>query len=148
MVNKANMRLVVAALRSGKYPQGRGALKQLTIDGTVLGYCCLGVMCEVAAEHGVAIETALLPVNDAIKKVSFDGGTAFLRGNVIEWLGVGHNGELDRDLFIGKDDDGEISAAFANDELGWGFLRIAASMEEYYKLLEDDDETVAPAAQD
>lgn len=149
MVNKENMRLVVAALRSGKYPQGRGMLKQVTPDGTALGYCCMGVMCEVAMEHGVAIETALVPVNDAVSKVTFDGGTAFLRGNVIGWLGVGNNGELDRDLVIGKDGNEEITAAFANDQLGWDFLRIAASMEEYYELLEDDDvETVAPAPQD
>ncbi len=32
----------VAALRSGKFTQGRSALK--TVDG---GYCCLGVLCEI-----------------------------------------------------------------------------------------------------
>lgn len=149
MVNKANMRLVVAALRSGKYPQGTGMLKQVTPDGTALGYCCMGVMCEVAMEHGVAIETALVPVNDAVSKVTFNGSTAFLRGEVIAWLGVGHNGVLDRDLVIGKDGDEVISAAYANDGLKWDFERIAASMEEYYELLKDDDvETVAPAPQD
>lgn len=149
MVNKENMRLVVAALRSGRYPQGTGMLKQVTLDGTVLGYCCMGVMCEVAMEHGVDIETQLVSVNDSTKKVSFAGSTAFLRDNVIGWLGVGDNGELDRDLVIGKDGNEEISAAFANDGLRWDFERIAASMESYYKLLEDDDvETVAPASQD
>lgn len=35
---------VVAALRSGKYPQGRNALR--TKDGN--GFCCLGVMCDIA----------------------------------------------------------------------------------------------------
>lgn len=140
MVNKANMRLVVAALRSGKYPQGRGMLKQVTPDGTALGYCCMGVMCEVAMEHGVAIETALVPVNDAVSKVTFNGSTAFLRGNVLAWLGVCDNGELDCDLIIGKDGILVILAAHANDDLKWDFEQIAASMEEYYKLLEADDE--------
>lgn len=149
MVNKKNMRLVVAALRSGKYPQGRGMLKQVTPDGTALVYCCMGVMCEVAMEHGVAIETALVPINDAVSKVTFNGSTAYLRGNVLNWLGVGDNGETDRDLIVGKDGNETISAALANDELKWDFERIAASMEEYYELLEDDDvETVAPAPQD
>lgn len=150
MVNKENMRLVVAALRSGKYPQGTGMLKQVTSDGTVLGYCCMGVMCEVAMEHGVVIPTRLISVTGSVSEVSFDGSTAFLRRNVLDWLGVGDNGELDRDLVIGMDGDEKISASYANDVLKWDFERIAASMEEYYKLLEDDDdaETVAPAPQD
>lgn len=100
-------------------------------------------------EHGVAIETALVPINDAVSKVTFNGSTAYLRGNVLDWLGVGDNGETDRDLIVGKDGNETISAAFANDELKWDFERIAASLEEYYELLEDDDvETVAPAPQD
>lgn len=138
-VNKENMRLVVAALRSGKYLQGRGMLKQTTAYDTVLGYCCMGVMCEVAAEHGVEIDVKIISVTDSTRKVSFDGSTAFLRSNVIEWLGVGDNGELDQDLTIGMDGNETVSAAFANDELRWDFPQIAESMEKYYKLLEDDD---------
>lgn len=41
MLNK-NAKKWVAALRSGKYKQGRGALKK---DGK---YCCLGVACEIS----------------------------------------------------------------------------------------------------
>ena len=37
---------VVAALRSGQYPQGYGALR------TAKGYCCYGVMCEVTGNTG------------------------------------------------------------------------------------------------
>lgn len=39
----------VAALRSGDYPQGAGMLRSATSDG----YCCLGVLCELAVKHGV-----------------------------------------------------------------------------------------------
>lgn len=35
----------VNALRSGKYIQGEGKLKQKMDDGVV--YCCLGVLCEI-----------------------------------------------------------------------------------------------------
>lgn len=148
MVNKENMRLVVAALRSGKYLQGRGRLKEIFKDS--ISYCCMGVMCEVAMEHGVILATATYPLGESSKSVSFDGSSAFLRRNVLDWLGVGDNGELDRDLVIGKDGNETIAASYANDELKWDFEQIAASMEEYYKLLEDDDdvETVAPAPQD
>lgn len=37
----------VTALRSGEYVQGVGALRSLTIHGDI-GYCCLGVLCELA----------------------------------------------------------------------------------------------------
>lgn len=148
MVNKENMRLVVAALRSGKYLQGRGRLKEIFKDS--ISYCCMGVMCEVAMEHGVILDVARHPLGDSSMFVIFDGSAAFLRRNVLDWLGVGDNGELDGDLVIGMDGNETIAASYANDELKWDFEQIAASMEEYYKLLEDDDdaETVAPAPQD
>lgn len=41
----------LAALRSGEYIQGAGALRRENSDGTV-GYCCLGVLCEVLAKDG------------------------------------------------------------------------------------------------
>lgn len=139
-VNKANMRLVVAALRSGKYPQGEGRLKQIANDGTPLGYCCMGVMCEVAIEHGVKVATYSYRLNDVARSVQFDGSTGFLRANVSNWLGL--DAGFDVDVIVGKDGNKKISAALANDELKWGFDRIADSMEAYYKLLEDDDEPV------
>lgn len=37
----------IAALRSGKYKQGRAKLKQRDVAGEQT-YCCLGVLCEVA----------------------------------------------------------------------------------------------------
>lgn len=40
-------RMWVKALRSGKYAQGQGQLK------TTDGYCCLGVLCDLAVKHGI-----------------------------------------------------------------------------------------------
>lgn len=42
----------VAALRSGKYPQGHGRLSRKTADGTSK-FCCLGVLCEVLVDEGL-----------------------------------------------------------------------------------------------
>lgn len=42
----------IAALRSGEYRQARGVLN----DGQG-GYCCLGVLCEVAKQEGVKLIT-------------------------------------------------------------------------------------------
>ena len=148
MVNKENMRLVVAALRSGRYLQGRGRLKQ--IFKYSISYCCMGVMCEVAMEHGVVLDVARHPLGEFSTSVSFDGSSAFLRRSVLEWLGLDVSVEGDGDPVVGMYGNEKISASYANDELGWDFERIAASMEEYYKLLENDDDvkTVAPAPQD
>lgn len=41
--------LWVNALRSGRYPQEAGRLQNL-------GYCCLGVACEVARQHNVEVK--------------------------------------------------------------------------------------------
>lgn len=48
----------VAALRSGDYPQARGGLRRYRtnydadenhrVRGELIGYCCLGVLCEIA----------------------------------------------------------------------------------------------------
>lgn len=46
----------VTRLRSGRYTQGSGRLKTVTrVDGkeVTATYCCLGVLCEIAAEQGV-----------------------------------------------------------------------------------------------
>lgn len=48
----------VAALRSGKYQQGRGSLKQLDGDGFVQ-FCCLGVLCDVLGLEGDGGEVGL-----------------------------------------------------------------------------------------
>lgn len=46
-MNPRIKQLWIDALRSGEYPQARGALK------TVSGYCCLGVLCDLAAKEGL-----------------------------------------------------------------------------------------------
>lgn len=90
-------------------------------------------------EHGVILDVAGHPLGDSSMSVIFDGSSAFLRRSVLDWLGLDVSVGGDGDPAIGMDGNETISAAFANDQLGWDFEQIAASMEEYYKLLEDDD---------
>jgi hypothetical protein len=48
------VRLLVAALRSGQYPQARNRLAILDVGrDTIQGFCCLGVACETAIGNGV-----------------------------------------------------------------------------------------------
>lgn len=53
---KVNIRLWVAALRSGEYPQDVGALR------TAKGFCCLGVACEVARTTDRSLPVLMQPV--------------------------------------------------------------------------------------
>lgn len=151
-VNKANMRLWVAALRSKKFKQVNGNLKRISlITDEVIGHCCLGVICELAIEHGVAIHTLTAAHGEGAESaaVLFSGSTGYLPTQALAWLGI--EGSEQGDIVISSEPNGDpITAVTANDNLGWDFEKIADEAGKYYKLLEDDDdaETVAPAPQD
>lgn len=63
----------VAALRSGEYPQGHGAL-YVADDGEDTGFCCLGVLCDLYAK-----ETGL---GQWRERTDYDGHTLTSRGFV------------------------------------------------------------------
>jgi hypothetical protein len=69
----------VAALRSGKYVQGKAALKQ-AYDGGVK-HCCLGVLCEV-----MGTKQTPPPVNGSNFK--FEGEIAYLPDSVVREAGL------------------------------------------------------------
>lgn len=96
--------LLLDALKSGEYEKTVGLLKRHNNDNTV-GYCCLGVLSDVANKQGVcgefqrAVDGAgyvenwyNLPeeVNDGFETyVSWN--TAFLPNSVAEWSGLDSN---------------------------------------------------------
>jgi len=83
MLNE-NAKKLIDALRSGKYRQGRGQLKQIPINNSqVITHCCLGVACEIAKENGVEIEETI----DKYGRAIFDGEKMYLSHIVREWLG-------------------------------------------------------------
>lgn len=53
----------VEALVSGKYQQGNGLLR----DASTGGYCCLGVLCEVAGARPYQIEATTFPWHAGFK---------------------------------------------------------------------------------
>lgn len=74
------------ALRSGDYDQTKGWLAVPKEDGAV-GYCCLGVLCEVAIKQGVEV-----PVTKSIsgKALGYgaDVNNTSLPREVMEWAGL------------------------------------------------------------
>jgi hypothetical protein len=87
-MNEAIKERWLAALRSGKYKQGRGKLK--TVDDE---YCCLGVLCELAVEDGV-IGSFISPYETSVWVYSPgdvehpDTESGVLPKQVAEWAGI------------------------------------------------------------
>lgn len=68
------------ALRSKKAKQVTGQLKEVDAAGTVLGHCCLGILCEVHQETHPRF------------KWGGDGAIAYgveLTESVMKWAGIG-----------------------------------------------------------
>lgn len=100
----------ISALRSGKYKQGVGKLKQVS-EGRIQ-HCCLGVLCELAKAAGVTSE-----VSDDLFTYSFGGRVGLLPPEVAEWAGV--TGQAEKDL------------SFMNDQ-GLTFDQISRAIELKY----------------
>lgn len=97
----------VAELRSGKYKQTKHVLKK---NG---GFCCLGVLCEIAIKEGVIPKPVLKADDTATEKRWFygpgDGDAGALPNEVRTWAGMtAANGRI-------KDFHG-VTLASLNDE--------------------------------
>jgi hypothetical protein len=67
-----------AALRSGKYLQGRN---NLALDGR---FCCLGVLCALAVDENIT-DRSEPPIGSPVR---FGGVSAFLPNEVSRWSGL------------------------------------------------------------
>src|SRR2546423_13169889 len=111
-INKENMRLWVAALRSGEYKQGTGTLER-TVDGETR-HCCLGVACRVAMNNGLKfniIERRPSVINSSTSDTFFDGEVGVLPEPVRKWLGLDSSNPIIAEV----NSNYIVSATFAND---------------------------------
>lgn len=107
----------VSALRSGEYEQGEGALSR---DGE---YCCLGVLCEVAVDNGLALD-----VEHTGDEIHYDGNGAFLPDRVVQWAGMNNKFGI---FGVGFK---RIDLTDMNDN-GQSFEKIADVIEKHYEEL-------------
>lgn len=98
------------ALRSGKYKQGVGSLKQLHEDE--IKHCCLGVLCDLARLEGIVIETT----NTEVYSFESDNESQYLYPPtaVYKWAGL---------------TDDEAKPYARNNDEGYTFHQIANSIE-------------------
>ena len=77
----------VAALESGEYEQATGVLRRFEdFDGRKAGFCCLGVLCDLAVKEGVITETILPERSYAEYGEHFDD--VELPDAVVSWAGL------------------------------------------------------------
>lgn len=124
----------IKALRSGKYKQGNGCLKQTDLKKNKTYHCCLGVLCEIYNEQMTKSKKKKL--NDDMDKYglhSFNKDIEVLPENVRDWSGVdGCTGHF-RNI-INYDDYPYASLAAMNDR-GCSFKKIANTIEKEWENL-------------
>lgn len=126
MPNEEHIQLLVDALRSGKYRQGRGTLANFDKRSRKVSYCCLGVACEVARANGLNVPREKF--NEGPQHSYYYGDNARelpqisrLPNSVAEWYG------LDRNPYLSA-----MTAIQANDTMLLSFRQIADEFEKAY----------------
>lgn len=126
----------VEALKSGEYAQGTDYLRKTDYDG-VTRYCCLGVLCDLAAQDGIG---TWCPTEGHISafRTALDKSVMVLPVGVTEWADIPRspfltftNEEVEKYLRIATcsfGDLSETSAVTANDG-GTPFTVIADAIE-------------------
>lgn len=126
-INPERVRLLVDALRSGRFQQGNGRLTDLSFEGQAT-HCCLGVACVVAMENGLKVSTS-----STASGVTYDHEQCYLPPSVRNWYGFtdrhppiyAYTDVTSGDLFLS-------GAAGINDAGRWGFAEIADAFERTY----------------
>ena len=125
--------LWLEALRSGEYKQIGGKLRKSS------GYCCLGVLCELAVVAGVISQSKIRIDENATNFYEYgpDGRDASLPNLVQRWAGLADSpgilfkgvpgkGDTDSPVF----DIEDMTSLMAMNDSGFTFLEIADVIEE------------------
>lgn len=140
--------LWIDALNSGEYSQARGTLRELDrATGNVVGYCCLGVLTDLAEKAGVVKAkpreaenqtcTYYIPANGSEGMYGENSG---LSHEVREWAGMdsasgGFSGSIrvEKTGFYGELIAEEMTSLIAlNDSGGYTFAQIAEVIDAKY----------------
>lgn len=118
----------IAALRSGEYQQTHGVLEQVVKNSDRgAGFCCLGVLCKLAADEGVVVRhfdpDSTRP--NAMYGAEEVGG--FPPDEVNEWAGT----NVSR-YFVLAREDFKSSLADLNDNRGYTFEQVADVIEKEF----------------
>jgi hypothetical protein len=116
MINAARLRTAIAALRSGNYPQGRKMLRAPE------GYCCLGVLTDVAIKADREIATSIGAT------IPYWGRCQYLPGVVRDWYGFDRANPILPTM--GFSELPTVPSAYINDVMRLNFDKIADLFEQ------------------
>jgi hypothetical protein len=127
-MNTKVKQLWIDALRSGRYQQGCGHLCKLDPDTGVQEFCALGVLCELANQHGNVKKTN---GGDSIAYYGRAEHHVVPPDEVIEWAGMRYFNPVVEvvDARYSSSKCG-VHMSTVNDELGFTFAEIADIIEE------------------
>jgi hypothetical protein len=129
----------VKALRSGEYQQTEGALCKVvdTYDGEpVLGFCCLGVLSELAIKHGASVSVDEFAGDLYEPARTYDGEENFPPYAVAKWA-LGTDERTNWDVrYVDPDEDLDTHSALADRNDG------GATFREIADLIENDLDAV------
>ena len=111
----------VAALRSGKYKQGREVLHNNKSGKDT--YCCLGVLCDLYQQDRRSKKKKMLDVDNRWNNVCYDGADTHLPDAVLMWAGMKTKDGSWDELHC------ETSLVYLNDEKRNNFKTIASVIE-------------------
>jgi hypothetical protein len=143
-------------LRSGEYKQANGFLVVLDDENKPEGFCCLGVLCEVAVEDGVIHRANPVPPKGMGSNPGYlsdpdNRGYPLVENSTLpvevqEWAGLDANPDIDLPDTTHKDDDGveyedttRYSLSELNDNMGMDFEEIADYIEDLIPGEDDED---------
>ena len=119
--------LWIEALESGEYKQGYGSLAHTDPDGTMT-YCCLGVLCDLAAKRGI-VEAVPGPLDMGFSTyLRYGSSNTLLPPEVSNWAGIaGEDVAVDvhPDVYGGRAFLGSL-----NDSRNFDFHQIAQLIRE------------------
>lgn len=118
----------IAALRSGDYAQGAGKLNR---NGE---YCCLGVLCDMAAKQGVVEDSIVRQDGNIMHRYGYS--VAVLPRQVAVWAGLKVHEFSDWEVVGVSIGDYPTTLANLNDS-GTTFEAIAGIIEDYIEGVDD-----------
>lgn len=135
------MKKWINALRSSKFKQGTGTLKQYNSNGNAQ-HCCLGVLCELYNQEMKKNKKKTLPEKVYDNDYDFSNGYSRFAGNkedlpkdVMKWAGLKNSlGKFYVEDFGNNLCLGENSLADLNDT-GKKFKTISNIIEKYWEVL-------------
>jgi hypothetical protein len=93
LTKKSSHKRIIAtwleALKSGEYKQTKGALH--TKKGKKEGFCCLGVLCDLAVKAKVIPEPVATMLSTGVQEFEYESCSGTLPIPVMKWAGVHRN---------------------------------------------------------